>query len=344
MSAPDARRLARAVRDARRFAADARRLARRHARTLGGAKDAIDAAAAEVDGAAAEGEGDRLAAALRELEARWDAHLARFVKPAWREYLEAVALAALLALAVRAFLVDAVSIPSGSMSPTLRVGDHVFVEKSAYAVRVPFTDLALVELAAPRRGDVVVFADPRERGAEYVKRVVGLPGDVVELRDQVLHVNGVPQPRSEAGDYHHREPGGPAGAPSDARCRRYHEALARGPLEALPADAPGLAPGLAEARWQAAAAAGVATYDVLQCRTARRGAREGPFEVVRPGHVFVLGDNRDLSADSREGGWQVPWGKLRGRARLVFWSWGDGGRLGGDGRGLRVERLFKPVE
>ncbi|WP_242339076.1 MULTISPECIES: signal peptidase I [Anaeromyxobacter] len=337
----DARRLARARKDARRFARDARRLAARDARRLGAARAEILAAADEVDAAAAEGEPARLSAALRALDALWEVHLARRARPLWREYAESMLVAVVVALFLRGFVVEAFRIPSGSMVPTLLVGDHIFVSKLAYAIRVPFTHLRLLELGVPRRGDVIVFENPREPAKDYVKRVAGVPGDVIELREQVLYVNGVPQPRSPDGELPYEERSDATGALFSDTCRRYREALARGEL-ARPdaADAAG-----AEASWQTGAAAGVATYDVLQCRRARLAAREGPFEIVRPGHVFVLGDNRDRSADSRgEGGWQVPFDHIAGRATVVFWSWGDGGGLRGDGRGPRLDRLFKRIE
>ena len=333
------RDLQRTRRAARRFAADARGLARRGGSRLDeGVRAAVAAACDEVDAAAREGEPARLSAALRSLDALWDEHLARLAKPAWREYAEVIAAAILVALLLRAGVVEGYRIPSGSMAPTLLVGDHVLVSKLAYGLRVPFTRLRLGG-APPRRGDVVVFESPRVPGLDVVKRVVGVPGDVVELRDQVLWVNGVPQPRTSDGEVAYEERAEDGGGVFLDTCRRAREALARGRL----ASGDGRDPATVEASWQAAAAEGVATHDVLQCRPARLAGREGPYPAVAPGHLFVLGDNRDRSADSRgAGGWQVPVERVKGRVSLVYFSWGAGGALGG--RGPRLDRLFRRVE
>jgi signal peptidase I len=327
--------------DALRFARDARRLAARHRKRIGKAREEIERAAADVEAAAGGHDPELLSGALQRLDGLWDAHLGFTRAPLWKEYGRAVAGAVALALALRACVVEPYRVPSGSMAPTLLAGDQVVVSKIAYGVRIPFTHARLVAFAPPRRGDVVVFESPRERGRELVKRVVGLPGDVVEIRDQVLYVNGVPQPRTAAGEWSYDEQGDTTGGWWRDTCRRFREALATGPLprpaSELPADV--------EASWQAGAARGVATHDVLQCRRARLAAREGPFDVVQPGHVFVLGDNRDRASDSRtDGGWQVPVGHLRGRATAVWWSWGRGGVGPSKDGGLRIERLFKAVE
>lgn len=332
-----AARAGRARREAVRFARDARRLARRHAKALGKVVGEVEAAADGVEAAVGAEKPDRLAEALQELSRLWDSHLASRQRPLWLESLVLVAAAVLLALATRAFVVDTSRVTSVSMEPTVLPGDVLLVRKAAYAIRVPFTHLRLLDTGAPRRGDVVVFDDPRDPKAAYVKRVVGVPGDVVELREQVLHVNGVPQPRTPVGEYALAEEGSP-GKKGASICRRYHETLAQGVFTA-PAEG-----GEVLARWDAAAKAGLAVYDVLQCRRPRPDSREGPFEVVRPGHVFVLGDNRDNSADSRGlGGWQVPYGNLRGRASAVLVSWGEGGWWLRGSAGLRFDRLFKAV-
>ena len=330
------RHLRRTRRAALRFASDARELARR-GKLAPGVQEAIAAACDEVEAAAREGEpAARLSAALRALDGLWDAHLARLARRPWRAYALVTAAAIGAALLLRALVVEGYRVRSGAMAPTLLVGDRALVSKLAYGLRIPFTRLRLLG-AGPRRGDVVVLERPR--GAAVATRVVGLPGDVVELRDQVLWINGVPQPRTVDGEVAYEDRGEEGGPPHVDACRRAREALARGPL--VPPEARD--PGALEASWQAAAGAGVATHDVLQCRPARLAEVEGPWGVVEPGHVLVLGDNRDRAADGRrEGARQVPIDRIEGRVSVVWWSWGAGGVLGG--RGPRPGRLFKRIE
>jgi signal peptidase I len=107
-----------------------------------------------------------------------------------REYAEAFALAILLALAIRTFVVQAFKIPSGSMIPTLSIGDHILVNKFVYGIKLPFTDQILVPLSTPKHGDIVVFKYPEDESKDFIKRVVGEPGDLVEVRNKTVYVNG----------------------------------------------------------------------------------------------------------------------------------------------------------
>jgi len=107
-----------------------------------------------------------------------------------REYVEAILIAVLLALFLRTFIVQAFKIPSGSMLPTLKVGDHLLVNKFSYGLKVPFTGSVLVPWNVPERGDVIVFRFPKDRSLDYIKRVIGVPGDTVTIRDKRVFING----------------------------------------------------------------------------------------------------------------------------------------------------------
>ena len=219
-----------------------------------------------------------------------DDHLAFARKSTLREYSESIGVAVAVALLLRAFVVEAFQIPSGSMIPTLEVGDHIFVSKFAYGVTVPFTNSRLMHFGQPERGDVVVFSYPMDPSTDYIKRVVGLPGDTVEIRHEDLYVNGQAVPRQRVprrlpllGEH----PTSTAGCPTNttASCgsrrsdKKQHETIVE--------------PG--------------------------RGGRDFGRTVVPRGHVFVMGDNRDNSSDSRVWG-TVDVELIKGKALIVWWS------------------------
>src|SRR5574342_793181 len=111
-------------------------------------------------------------------------------KSAFREYAEAIIMALLLALFIRTFIVQAFKIPSGSLIPTLQIGDHLLVNKLSYGIRIPFWEHYLVDFGRPHRGDVVVFIFPEDRTKDFIKRVIAVGGDTVEIRGKKIYING----------------------------------------------------------------------------------------------------------------------------------------------------------
>jgi signal peptidase I len=113
-------------------------------------------------------------------------------KSKFREYVEAIVLAVVIAFFVRTFIIQAYKIPSGSMKPTLLIGDHLLVTKFNYGVKLPLLRSMLIPLGEPKRGDIVVFIYPEDRSKDFIKRMVGLPGDTIEVRDKKVFINNLP--------------------------------------------------------------------------------------------------------------------------------------------------------
>ncbi len=178
-----------------------------------------------------------------------------------RENIEAIVVAIILALFIRTFIVQAFKIPSGSMKETLQIGDHILVNKFIYGVKLPYLQTTLIPVTNPKRGDIVVFEFPEDKEKDFIKRVVGVAGDVVEVRDKQVWVNGVLQQGSFIVN-------------SD----------------------PHVIPGNVQPR-----------------------DNFGPVTV--PEHsLFVMGDNRDHSYDSRYWGF-VDLKAVKGKAFIIYWSW-----------------------
>lgn len=182
-------------------------------------------------------------------------------KSVFREYFEAICIAVLLALFIRTFVVQAFKIPSGSMLPTLLIGDHLLVNKFMYGVKMPFTGKLLIPFNEPERGDVVVFRFPKDRSVDYIKRVIGTPGDTVEIREKKVYINGEPI----EDPYAH-----------------------------------------------------ISTPSVLNANASPRD-NFGPV-LVPDDRIFVMGDNRDNSYDSRFWGF-VDQKDILGKAFILYWSW-----------------------
>jgi signal peptidase I len=206
------------------------------------------------------------------------------------EWAKVASLAVVLFLFVRAFIVEAYKIPSGSMERTILVGDFLLVNKLVYGATVPFTGHRLPGLEAPARGDIVVFEWPKDRRKNLIKRLLGLPGDTLAMRNGVLYVNGV----ASAEEYVvHTEPG------SDPTYDAFDWQLPFVARTAIAAPAP------------------VAARRDPSAHPSRDNW--GPL-TVPDRQYFVLGDNRDNSLDSRFWGF-VPDSLLRGRPMVVYYSY-----------------------
>ena len=239
--------------------------------------------------AAAANDAGQVRAALDDVERLYQLHLHRYRKSTLREYVESIGWAVVVALLLRAFVIEAFKIPSGSMIPTLLVGDHIFVNKFVYGLRIPFTYFKFWEFQRPERGDVIVFIKPDEPDKDYIKRVVGLGGDTVELRGGELYVNDKLQPREARGEFSFPEYDEYSAGWTDSKNRLYTETLGR------------------------------VTHDIL-IRYSWLPSRDGVY-TVKEGTLFVMGDNRDNSQDSRMWG-LVPLDHVKGKAMFIWLSAG----------------------
>jgi signal peptidase I len=281
----------------------------------------VEQALAAVDAALASGKAAQALSARNRLDGALEQHLSFGRKTAAREYTESIGGAILVALLLRAFVFEPFHIPSGSMIPTLLVGDFIFVNKMSYGMRAPFTNPATLHKlgeAAPARGDVVVFTVPHSvttpgpflwpwsPSIDYVKRVVGLPGDRIDVRDNQIWVNGELQARTDVGDYTYTDRSEYADE-SEVTAREFTEVLGGKPHRTI----------------------------VRKDEFRHNG---GSF-LVEPGKIFVMGDNRDNSQDSRVDGGpgQVPFSYIKGRASVIWISFGGP-------HGIRFSRMFQSVK
>lgn len=227
-------------------------------------------------------------------------------EPVWVEYAASFFPVLLVVFLLRSFVAEPFKIPSSSMRPTLEVGDFILVNKFAYGLRLPIVETKVVPIGNPQRGDVVVFRYPVNPDQDFIKRVVGVGGDVVSYQDKKLTVNGVPVPQVRDGTY------------------SYLENLRFETLEKSTETATGEAGAHAYAIGVSPQSAPVYPQNVrpfpgrANCDYNERG-----FTCKVPeGQYFMMGDNRDNSDDSRYWGF-VPDDHIRGRAFFIWFNWDD---------------------
>ncbi|MFQ5356422.1 MAG: signal peptidase I [Mariprofundaceae bacterium] len=201
-------------------------------------------------------------------------------KQTWRDWIESLLIVAIIAIVIRSFIIAPFKIPSSSMVPTLAIGDYIFVQRYPYGLRIPFTDYQFFP-SAPERGDVVVFDYPEDRSKDYIKRIIGLPGDEIRYEHNKLFING----KEMSLEFQ----------------SRYTYFLSDGNVDISNLFQEQLT--------------GI-NHEILR---KKETIRDGIWQVP-DGKFFVLGDNRNNSRDSRFWGF-VPQSYLVGRAVIIWWSW-----------------------
>jgi signal peptidase I len=226
------------------------------------------------------------------------------MQPWWLDWTAGLFPVILAVFVLRSFLFEPFKIPSGSMIPTLRVGDLILVNKFHYGVRLPVINTKIIANHEPQRGDVMVFRYPPQPSLDYIKRVIGVPGDEVAYLNKQLTVNGKPVPKQAQPEFF------------DGDAMRYAKAFqeqldGRTYSTLNDDDRPAFVPGASD----------------FQYRDHCNYTVEGVVCKVPQGHYFMMGDNRDNSLDSRYWGF-VPEANIVGRAFFVWMNFGDLGRIG----------------
>ncbi len=227
------------------------------------------------------------------------------MQPWWLDWTAGLFPVILVVFLLRSFLFEPFKIPSGSMIPTLLVGDLILVNKYHYGVRLPVINKKIIANNEPKRGDVMVFRYPVDTRVDYIKRVVGLPGDEINYSNQKLTVNGQPVPMQSLGDFYDEDSLRYAPMFSEKFGDAEHRILVDPRRSAYNGPEPKTFPMHENCRY---------TAEGVTCK-------------VPPGHYFMMGDNRDNSQDSRFWGF-VPDENIVGRAFFVWMNLGNLGRIG----------------
>lgn len=229
-------------------------------------------------------------------------------EPWWIEYPKSFFPVILIVFLLRSFLVEPFKIPSGSMLPTLLVGDFILVNKFTYGIRLPIVNIKLSDINRPQRGEVMVFRYPENPSLDYIKRVVGLPGDKIEYRNKRLRINGEEVRLAPDGEYNYVETG-----LNFVAAQRFMEQLGGHPHAILvQPEVPSVQLG------------GVRVFPFRD----NCAYNDAGFSCTVPqGHYFLMGDNRDSSSDSRYWGF-VPDANIVGKAFLIWWNFDNFKRIG----------------
>ena len=280
------RRLRKARRTTRRYLRHALRLLDAHPAFFDeSAREHVGRHVEACEAAMLGGDAARIERSLHRCRDYVDAHLPWRRRSSVRENVQVVIIAVLLFLVIRTFVVQAFKIPSGSMIPTLRIGDHILVTKFSYGIPIPFTDRK-VTYAQPTRGDIIVFRFPNDPTKDYIKRVIAVPGDVLKIKGHEVWVNGERLAREQIGKFRYNDPPG------------YEQTSA-------------LFTETIDGREHRVLYDGQANHFTDMVRR------------VPPGKFFCMGDNRDHSNDSRFWGF-VPEENIHGRALFIYFSWPPG--------------------
>jgi len=233
---------------------------------------------------------ERIESSYSSLKNFYEQNLSQYSKSKLRQNVEAIVIALCLALLIRTFIIQPFKIPSGSMIPTLLIGDHLLVNKFIYGTKIPFMDIRIFPVEDIKRGDVIVFEFPGNdsvnKGVHYIKRAIGLPGDEVNIEGRDVYINGEKIKQVYEGNYKYFEQG------TEVTTDKYIDTLSENIFDVI--------------------------YKKSSINTTK-GKTNFPITIPE-GNIFVLGDNRDNSYDSRFWGF-VSIENISGKAFLIHWSW-----------------------